>query len=99
MPRLYSYGAYWRMLTIFAAGVLTRQLAVAQPVINSVTPMVGPGKMELMITGHGFSPYGGHNIIHYGATQYYTLYSGTDTLRVVVPYSTSYEPIMVNADA
>jgi|GEM_PF-1844037 len=88
LRRLAAYSALCVM--IWLTGVHS---ANAQPVITSVNPATGPGKMQFIITGHNFSPYPYYNTVTFGTTQGLVLYGGTDTLRVQAPMTSSYQPI------
>ncbi len=67
----------------------------AQPVINSVTPALGPVNSTVTISGTNFSATPAANIVWFGSVRVPVTAASTGSLTVTVPTGTSSQPITV----
>jgi hypothetical protein len=67
----------------------------AQPVINSVTPALGPVNSSVTISGTNFSATPAANVVWFGSVKVPVTAASTGSLTVTVPTGTSSQPITV----
>ena len=81
---------------IFFSCFLGKQL-LAQPAINSFSPLIGPVGTTVSINGTNFNPVAANNIVFFGAMRATVTAATINTLTVIVPGGASYDPITVTA--
>ncbi len=81
--------------SLFAGIVLWCAAAGAQPVVNSVSPLVGYEASTATITGTGFNATPANNIVHFGGALATVVTGSATSLTVAVPRGTSYMPVSV----
>ncbi len=74
------------------------QIAVAQPVINSFSPVSGPIGTTVTITGTGFDPSPTANLVYFGAVKAIVNVATATSLTVMAPPGSSYEPMTVTVN-
>lgn len=65
------------------------------PAITSFSPASGPKGTVVNIIGNNFSDTAVNNIVYFGAVRAAIIKASTDTLTVIVPGGTTFEPITV----
>lgn len=78
--------------------LLLCQAAFAQPVINSFSPTSAWPGLPVTISGSGFSPVAGNNIVYFGPVRAAVQSASTNTLNVTVPVGATYAPITVTVN-
>lgn len=68
-----------------------------KPSITSFSPTSGPAGTEVTITGSNFSNTAANNTVYFGAAQATITEATTNTLKVIVPTGTTWQPISVTA--
>ncbi|MBO9205474.1 MULTISPECIES: FG-GAP-like repeat-containing protein [Niastella] len=71
------------------------QQLLAQPAINSFSPLMGPVGTTLSINGANFNPVAANNVVFFGAVRATVTAATINTLTVIVPGGASYAPITV----
>lgn len=84
-------------LSLAASALLLFSGAVAQPAIDSVSPMSGPPLTTVNITGSGFINTLYNNVVYFGAQQGIVMQASPTSLQVSVPYGATYAPISVTS--
>ena len=69
--------------------------AIAQPTITSFSPQSGPVGTSVIITGTNFNLSPTNNIVYFGAVKATVSSATTNSLTVIVPAGTTYQPISV----
>ena len=70
-------------------------VAVAQPKINSFTPLLGPAGTQVTLTGSGFDTDTSLNIVYFGSVKARILSATQNVLKAIVPFGTTNQPISV----
>jgi predicted aspartyl protease len=78
--------------------LLACQAAIAQPVINFFRPTSARPGVSVTISGLGFSPVAGNNIVYFGPVRATVQSAGINTLNVTVPVGATYAPITVTVN-
>jgi hypothetical protein len=90
MPKLYAgKGLLFIVLFLFPC------LLLAQPVVNTISPLYGPVNTTVTITGSNFSPSTSGNIVWFGSVRVPVTAASAGSLTVTVPTGVSYQPITV----
>ncbi|MCO5240492.1 MAG: FG-GAP-like repeat-containing protein [Chitinophagaceae bacterium] len=63
------------------------------PIINSISPTVGPAGTPVTITGTSFNPTPGNNIVYFGAVRAKVTAASSTQITCIVPAGTSFAPI------
>ncbi|MCS3801692.1 FG-GAP-like repeat-containing protein [Niastella sp. OAS944] len=78
--------------------LLLCQAAFAQPVINSFSPTSARPGTPVTISGSGFSPIAGLNIVYFGPVRATVQSVNATNLNVTVPVGATYAPITVTVN-
>jgi hypothetical protein len=87
-----------KKIILFLLGILPAFTLLAQPVINSFSPLSDTSGSIVSIKGHGFGQASAANIVFFGAVQA-TVSTASDTLLTVyVPNVATFQPITVTVN-
>ncbi len=86
---------YFRLLTFLAILLTASPSFLAAQRITSFTPASGRVGTTVTITGTGFDPAAGNNIVYFGATKATVIAATATQLTVKVPVGATYQPFSV----
>ena len=81
---------------VVSAMATTTVTVTGQPIITTVSPMMGYPASAVTITGTGFSTTPANNIVYFGATRATVTSASATSLSVNVPTGATYMPVTVH---